>query len=505
MPAPGSRAGTLAASALLWALALALFGLTFLKDAALCNFRYQVEPTEAGMLQCAKVLAQGGDPWAPAIAPESYNAYGLGFPWVGAQWHRLQPALPWLLVLRLVSALGALLCVAAAGLALREGGASGLEAAALGAWLYPVVLFPDSFAARPDAFGTALYLGALAVALLPGRRNAVLAGALGAAAFFFKAYLVLALPSGFLLLWVQGRRREAWTLAQAGLAAGLGLMALIVWRHPHYLEGTLLVNAGARELAGRSWAWAWRQVHDLGKVHFFLALGALATWAWARWRGRAWMPAGPARSWAWASLAAAAALATGLGGHEGTYLRYYDELLLPPLGLALFFWFKQQGLAPRTISALFVATALVATLDLLAWPRPINAKRLAEWDRADAWVAAHPFGLYPPVMASCASDHGAWITDTGHTYVLKNSRWLGQPTTLAKAALRRDRWLTKALVEGRVQSIVCGETWECPPGLEAMGYVKVDEFTMDSPIRFGVYVPRKAPPKPEPYVYAEDP
>jgi hypothetical protein len=141
---------------------------------------------------------------------------------------------------------------------------------------------------------------------------------------------------------------------------------------------------------------------------------------------------------------------------------------------------------------------------MLSWTRPSTGPRIVEWQRAEAWVKAHPFGIYPSVMTSVLAENDALVTDTAHTYVLKYSRWRGQPTTLAKAAIRRNAWISRQLVEGRLQSVVCGETWECPPGLEKMGYVQVDQFCMDPPICFKVYVPRKTPPKPETYVYAED-
>ena len=490
-----------AAAILLWALLLSLAGLTFLKQASLCSFPYQVEPTEAGMLQSAKVLAQGGDPWAPATAPENYNAYGLGFPWLAAQWHRLQPALPWLLLLRMCAALGALLALLAACVALSAVSAGALETAAFAVLLYPVLLFPDSFAARPDALGVGLYLAALVWAQRPSVGDAAIAALLGVLAFFTKSYMGLALPVSLLLLWAQGRRRHACIFAWTALAAAAAMTAMICWRHPHYFEGTLLVNAAAPEKS--SWHWAWRQLRDLGRLHWPLLLAALLSALWALRRGSL-APRGPARLWAWATLPALLALAAGLGGHEGAYLRYYDQLLLPPLLLALFFWLKQQGWGPRALSGLLLLNAFFCTFALLGWNRPSTPARLAEWARADAWVQAHPFGMYPAVMASLSIEHGGFVTDTGHTYVLKNSRWRGQPSTLAKASLRRDRWLTRQLEQGRLQSVVCGQTWECPPGLEKMGYRQVDQFCMDPPICFKVYVPRKAPPKPEAYVYAED-
>lgn len=490
--------------ALAWVLVLSLGLLTFAKHVTLCAFPYQVEPTEGGMLQSAKVMAEGGDPWAPAIAPESYNAYGWVYPWAAAQWHRLQPGLPWLLLLRLVTALGVLAALGVLWVLLREADVAALEAALLCAALYPVFLFPDSYSSRPDGLGLLFFLGALALAIHGGRRGAWLAGALAAAAFFCKSYFILAAPIAFIALWQTGRRRDALQLAATGLGVGLGLLAFTLWRYPHYLEGTLFQNGHNPE--GAEWAYAGRQLYDLAlRVHWplTLALPLAGVWAWRT--KRAWKPQGPALAWAWAVAAAALALLVSrMGGHTGAYLRYYNQLLLAPLYVALFLWLKQVGVGRPLLLALFLLCAGLTTSVFISWPRDINAKRLAEWARADAWVAAHPWGLYPPEFCSLSVAHDGLVTGTGHTHVLKHSQFRGQPTLLARAALRRDAWVTQELVRGRLQSVVCGEYWRCPPGLEAMGYKKVDELMMDPPVRYEVYVPRKAPPKPQAYVYVEE-
>jgi hypothetical protein len=269
--------------AALWALVLGLLALTFFKHATLCSFPFQEDPTEGGMLQSARVLAHGGDPWAPAIAPESFNAYGWGYPWVAAQWHRLQPDLPWLLLLRLTTAVGIWGALGLLWLAMKEGGVSLMVRAAALALFYPVLLFPATYTARPDGLGTVFYLAVLVWIQRPGWRNFSFAGALGAVAYFIKTYMVLALPIGALTLWMQGRRKDAGGLLLSGLVGGLLLGSLVLWRHPHYLEGTLLVNARVQDLDPRSAAWAWRQLRDLLQLHAVLALTAPLALFWA-WR-----------------------------------------------------------------------------------------------------------------------------------------------------------------------------------------------------------------------------
>jgi hypothetical protein len=498
------RASAVAVDTVLWVFLAALLGLTFAKHTVLCGFPYQAEPTEAGMLQSARVLEQGGDPWAPAIAPESYNAYGLGYPWVAAQWHRWEPRLPWLLLLRMTTAMGVLAALGMMALALREEQVSAMETAALLTLLYPVLIFPDSYAARPDGLGTAFYLACLLWARQPGRRNVALAGVLGATAFFIKTYMALALPVAAIMLWVEGRRRDVGVLALAAMLTGSVLGLAVLWRYPHYLEGTFLVNTNTQDHLQRLWSWLWRQVYDLAvHVHWpiTLALPLAGWWAWRR--GKSLAPEGATRPWAWASLGVMLALAAGPGKHTGAYLRYYNELLLPLLGIAILFWLRQLGFGRRAVTALLLVDALMAVSVMMAWPRPITQERLAEWARADAWIAAHPFGVYPAAMASLSIAHGGFVNDTGHTYVLKYSSFAGHPTTLGRAALRREQWVSRQLRESRVQSVVC-MPGECPPEVEASRYRRVGQFCMYTPLCFEIYIPRRPQPLPAPYLYADD-
>jgi hypothetical protein len=154
--------------------------------------------------------------------------------------------------------------------------------------------------------------------------------------------------------------------------------------------------------------------------------------------------------------------------------------------------------------ALLLLDAFMATSVMMAWPRAIDDARLKAWARADTWVAAHPFGLYPPVMTSLVAEHRGLVVDSGQTDGLKLSSFRGKPTTLARAWQRRKQWISVQLKEARLQCVVCGETWPCPPGLEALGYRKVGDFSMDPGTSFEVYVPSHPKPLASPYVYSDD-
>jgi hypothetical protein len=485
--------------ALLW-LAVAALGLAaFSYHVLLCTFPYQLGPSEGGLLQSARALQQGWDPWSPRLAPEYCNLYGIGYPYVAAQLSRLAPAMDLLLLLRLITAASLFLALGMIYLGLRSARAPALAAAAACSAFYGAILFHDTQAARPDGLLLALYLLSVVWTLQMGWGNVLFAGAVAGSAYFVKPYGLLALPLVWALLWMQGRRRDAWLSLAAALGSGLVLTALVLWRSPLYFEGTFMVHLHA---GNPSLAWMWQQWQDLFWIHWPVELALVLTWAWALWRRRSLWPTGPWRLWAGAAALAFAALLCGPGGHTGAWLSYYNQLLLPFLFMAATLWLLAQGVEARWVAlALVLSGASALRFDVENCPVNSLAQTQA-WARADDWVRDHPFSVYPPFFTSLAAKHHAFITDNEHSHDLVRCTW-GSHTELKDAYTDRMAAISRALAQGRFQSVVCGGRWPCPDEalLKKAGYKEAEPFYLDTPFTFGtlrlaVYV--HEPPVPSP-------
>jgi hypothetical protein len=477
-----------ALDALVWAALLAVALLALGYHAQLCTFPYQLFPSEGGVLQSVRGLQAGLDPWSPAQAPEYFNTYGIGYPWLVQQLARLSGPVDLLLLMRLCTAGCLFFAAGMLYLALREGGA-GLRVS-LGACLafYATVLYSDTQVARPDGLTVALYVLGVVWTLRPGRANALVPGALGAAAFFVKPQGLLTVPVAAALLWAQGRRRDAVASVAFALLVWAALAAAVLWLHPQYFEGTVLLQASTATFSLRHMLQQWQQ---LGLVHWPALAGAAVALAFAAYRRRPLSPQGPARLWGLAAGLAFAALACGPGGHTGAFLTYYNQLVLPFFFVFLALWLGQLGLDARLLALVLALDAGTATWYAMhSYPAP-NAAQVQVWRRVDAWVSQHPFGFYPPIFTSVVVKDHAFLTDTDHSHCLVYARGLDGPSPLEAVYKERMTWIAEQMAQGRFQSVVCGGYWPCPEHMADLGYREVEPFYLNNgSFRFSVYVPK---------------
>jgi hypothetical protein len=474
-------------NAVLWALILAVALMAFGYHVQICFFPYQRSPSEAGFYQSVRALHLGLNPWAPENAPDYFNTYGIGYPWLVQQLKRLAPAMPLLTVLRLCTAGSIFLALGMLFLAMRDAGARWMESSAACLCVYAGLLYSDTPNARADGLMVALYVMAVVWVLRPGRASALTAGVLAGLGFFVKPQGLLAAPVAIALLWTQGRRKDAGWVMLATLGTWLAMAGLMAWKFPYYFEGTSLLQFATKEV---SLAALLNQWYGLAQIHWpvlLLAAGSLV-WAWSR--GKSVAPQGAARAWALGALTVWVVFILGPGGHLGAYLTYYNHQFLPFFFVFLVLWLLQLGLKRQVLALVLVINAASALgVSLLKEPLASD-EDLRIWKTADAWVGAHPFGIYPPIFTTLVIKNRAFLLDTDHSHCLSSSRNLGRHV-LADAYEQKLQEVGRALVQRRFQTVVCSSYWPCPPGIEALGYREVAPFDFKRGAnQFKVYVPR---------------
>ena len=474
---------TKASEALLWLSIAIVAWLAFSYHRQLCFFPYQLGPSEAGMLTSALALQRGWDPWSTALAPQYCNLYGIGLPWLTVQVGRLAPGTDLMLLMRLITAGSLWFVLGLFYLTLRDAKAGALVAAATCLAVYCSLLYFDTQAARPDGLVLALFYLSVIWSRRPGMGNAVFAGALPALAFFVKPTGLIALGLVGALNAAQGRWRDALAAALAGMLSGALLMALILWRYPQYLLGTITHHLHAQT---HVWIWMLKQWLDLAQIHAPWILALTLVLALALRGKRALFPAGAWRPWALAAVLVLLILVAGPGGNLGAYLTYYNQILLPFLFLAGALWLLAQGLSVRWLAlVLLLDSASALYFDIRSFP-PNTAAQTQAWAQADDWVAKHPDSVLPPMFTSIAVKHGAFITDTDHTHGLLVCTWNGQ-TQLKDAYIEHMGRIDQRLQKGEFQGLVCGGNWPCPNPKDMVryGYKEVEPFFLRSPLTTG--------------------
>jgi hypothetical protein len=477
------------------ALAMALLAtraLLFHSD--IYRFPQQLEPTEGGLMMSTRAILAGWDPWAVTLAPVYSNNYGIGYPWVAALASHLAPSLGLLQVLRAVSAASIFFVLGLMYLTLKDGECGLLEAAAACLAAYIPLLYGDIPSGRPDTLAVALYLASLVLVLRPGIKTVAVAASLAALAYFVKPYAVLALGLG---AWHLARTRR-WRDLRVFLTVGVGVLVLtglwVTLNHPYYFLGTVFVLSSN---AGYNILWLWLQLWDLLHCHFPVLLVAAGAAMAAFKRQGPWRPQGPALDWGWLALGCLVVLVVGPGGHTGAYMRYFDELFVPLALLFLVLWAGQLRVGAWLLALALLGNALISWDYSRATSFPVSAADYAGWIKADQWVASHPQGIFPPLFTSLAVSHHAYVFDTDHSHYLSGARAFGLPSPMADFANQRRNWYLKQMAEGKLQTVVCGAYWHCPPGLTGMGYREVDPLCLRTPMTaslvcFSVFVPVKA-------------
>lgn len=427
--------------------------------------------SEDGLYLSARAFQQGWDPWALDKIVTYSNNYGWLYPWTAAKLSLLFSPAPLLLQMRCLSAMAALGSAAIVYRLCRRAQVERLAScaaslSALAAWLYG-----DSISIRPDAFALLFYLGSLASASSRKGWGPGLAGILAALGFFAKAYVALALPLALVLLLAEGRRRDAWICGWT--AAGTGLLCCLwtLFRHPHYLFGTLGAQATDQRY---SWGHLVLQHQVMLSTHVVLVLGLLGV-LWLR-RGKAG-PRGEVRAWAWVTLALWLALLPGMGGHLGAFLRYYQQLFLPLALVTLALWLQQQGLSPLVLAVLLCADgASMLFYDLSAFPlRPLSQAAQADWAKAQALVAAQPDGAFDPLLADVAEAHGPLTLPTEHSRHLIKAPWRTESIRAIRAEIL-SRY--HKMERGEIPLIITAYE----PQFEVDGYRPVDQLSLETPL-----------------------
>jgi hypothetical protein len=464
------------ASAMLWLAlgAVALVAVSY--HAEICVSPYQWVPSEGGLYQSVRALAQGWNPWAPDKAAEYYNAYGIGYPWVVLQLKHLVPSMDLLLLMRLTSAAGLLLACGMAAVALSLAGMKVREALAVALVCYACLLFSDQKYARPDGLLALLYVGSLVWTLRPGWLNAVAAGLVAGAAYYVKPQGLLAVPLVVLALCLQSRRREAAAAATASAAAWLGLAACMALCYPHYFEGTVMLQAVA---TNPSFTWLFYQWVNLVVTHWPLALALPAALGIASYRRQTLAPQGPAALWAWIAVAVFAVLAAGPGEHNGAYMTYYNLFFCPFALMAAALWLLQLGLNRHLLALLLLLDASSALKMAVTEAPPRTEAEIQNWQRADAWVLAHPYGVYPGILTTLVVKNHAFITDTGHSHYLALCKVAQGQSDLYDAYSSRMTHIAADLQQRKFTSLICGDITPCPSNMAALGYHEVQPIYLN--------------------------
>lgn len=286
------------------------------------------EMREGAIILTTLALLDGRNPYAPEIAVQAGNLYGILYPLLV-----LPAALlfgPGLATHRAVNALFLALAAWLVWRAARRAGSAALPAlfaalVCLAGWLYwvgPTI--------RSDGVGLACMIGALAIAApdpgSPRRFAAVLA--LSLAGFAAKIYFLggAMIVAAHVVLFVSWRRGLAFGVALVAATAAWALALALAM--PAWGAHVLFANVGA---AGYDPAHLLRQGRDW--LIFSLPLlawlaAAVLMLPRARWGGEA-------RFWGFAALCGLAVLLVSLGGHTGAHMTYFFHLLSPSLAIAL--------------------------------------------------------------------------------------------------------------------------------------------------------------------------
>jgi hypothetical protein len=457
-------------NALLWLLLLALAVLAFAYHAQICIFPYQLSPSEAGFYQSVRALRLGLNPWAPENAPEYFNDYGFIYPWAAKVLKDFLPALPLLALLRLLTGACLLLELGLLFLLLRQGGVRRREALAACLCVYAAQLFSDTPYARADGMTVLFFVLGLFLALRPGAWGALAAGLLAGMGYYVKPQVLLIMPVAMLMLWTQRRWREsAWVL----LGAALGWLTLFTYvrvKFPYYFEGTYYIHLNMREIW---YPHMLKQLQALAVAHAPALVAAALGLGLALSKRLPYLPKGAALTWAAAALAVLGIFALGPGAHVGAWLTYYNQQFLPLFYVFLLLWLQQLGFSRSLLTLLLLLSALQAFRTDLQMVPPKREEDWKAYQAADAWIAAHPHGIYPPIFSTLVIKNQAVLIDTDHSHCLPYSQHPGQHS-LADAYFRRLQWADSELKQRKMQSVICGGYWPCLQTVADSGYVQVD-------------------------------
>ena len=434
--------------AALWAALLALLGLAWAYHSFQIEFPHQLHGTEGGMLQSVRALLMGKSPWTLANAYDYANNYGIGMPWLAAKLSLWAPGVNLLVLMRRIAAAAAFAGLGLIFLHLRDGAVGALEAMAACAVIYAGLLYFDTLAAHPDGLAFFFYIAASVCALRLGRANAFVAGVLAVLGFFTKPYALLAVPVGLVLLAATDRRRDApWLLAGALLSGAILGGTIHAWAPEYFFMTVSLTRHSMHYDPFHLWHQLWQMAAD----HWPLLAACAGGAGWARKGGRWPRLNALERAWALAALAVFVILALGPGGNRGAFLRYYEQLFVPVALIAALAWMTRAGI-PRQIR---VAVLLLDALVMLRFDRRsyplISDPHLADWNRIEAWVAEHPYGLYPPMFVSIEAEAGAWVYENDHNSCIT---LYAPPSPMLEVALARKAAAEADLKAGRFQSVV---------------------------------------------------
>lgn len=412
---------------LAWALLLPPLLLLLWFHAGIISFPLAHSGIEACEATFAQALAQGHDPSSPAWVATQGSAYGFVHGSIVATLGGAQGA-DSLVLHRLVAgmALGlGLLLIVAWG---RSVGAGRWETAAVALSLYAAWLFNSTPNGRPDALATALFVATYALALWPGqeRAPAFFAGALGALAFFTKAYAVLGLPVAFLALAVDRRWPRAAALVAGAALSGALCTLWALHRFENYFILTLFLQA---QHASFELHHLLDELQKLALEHGPLLL-AVAVGAWAR-RRQAWSGHG-------AAMAALLPLLLVMCGHNGVYLSYLEQMGLPLLGMAALLWLPPSGTARAACLALLGLNLYAATAFLYRAqpPRPAQVRAQVEHLEQALTPLAPGKALLSGELQPLARRYGQAMPDNEtlrHFVILKAPAWCQRCQAPARA------------------------------------------------------------------------
>lgn len=400
-------------------------------------FPWPVQYRETANLLSTELLLKGGNPFALENQPVYVNVYGLLYN---------------LFVYPVAAVFGSTLAVhkAVAGfftlcdctlvyLVLRRGAVSRTVAWSGALVVYISLLVGKTSLAEPDSLGLLFYLLAISVSVLFNFSTRSLAWSIaaGIAAFYTKAYFVLALPfiGLYLLLFVSPKKGMAY-MAVSGGALALSAVAVNAFCET-YFYNTYLIH---RNVAGSDVAWMKMQwsvfYRHLTELLSAICIAACAAVLAGIRRKRAVAASTDAEAESaspglkislplFSLLLFSVLFTLKLGLHVGAYMTYLFQLAAPLFVLSVFPLLDRDRMWKFAIFPLIGLNLVRTSVTYTDFYEDFLRNDRGNWQKADRYVSDHNNILNSPAIAPLLFAQGKPVYDSGQSQYFQCG--LGQP------------------------------------------------------------------------------
>jgi hypothetical protein len=389
--------------------------------ARVVQWDWPLEYRENAILFTTDLMVKGENPYALEHRPLCVNAYGIGYHWAVYPAARIFGAS--FLVHRIMSCLFIVAGCALLVWVLRREQVSWPFSLLAGLTWFIQLGQGLSIIARPDSFGTFLFLASLVVphVFRFSRRSLVLSAACSLLGFLTKPYFILGIPLVALYLFLFEGKRKGILFGLASFAALAATIFLINAAYECYFTETFFISLNANNPS-------WAHLRAVGQKFLKLMAGFLVLLAWRAviaLRQRAapngpWLNIAPFTSPLLARkidlpvlalLCNAVIMVLFMGRHRGNEILYYDQLLTP-----FVLWIAMRAAAGPLKSAWLAM--LVIVVNLCYWsgqiPPMVRPPEL-EWRALDKVLTFGKSVYHAPTLAQLVRQQGKTVYDAGMT------------------------------------------------------------------------------------------